>query len=800
MNRLNAILVMVVLVVGLGGRLAVADEIELTHAVVTVPEGLDGPESRAVRLLIDEIKRRSRADWSAPARAAAPGRPVIVVTPARLIGKVSVPAEYAVGLAPEGYRIETGAQGGATRIAVVGTDARGVLFGVGRLLRSVHIAADRVTLPRPLSMATSPKYAIRGQQLGYRPKTNSYDAWDLPRWERYIGELAQFGVNTIELLPPRTDDLPDSPHFPLPPMEMMVGMSRICAEFGLDVSIWYPAMEADYTNPATVAREIDNWGRVFQALPRVDDVFVPGGDPGHTRPRTLLALLEKQAENLRRYHPHARMWVSAQGFSQEWLDEFLAILKEEPPWLSGVAYGPQTRIPLPELRAKVPARYPIRDYPDITHSLRCQYPVPDWDVAYSVTAGREPINPRPRDEAAIFHAFADQTVGFVTYSEGCNDDVNKIVWSALGWSPDASLVETLREYARTLVGLDPAMADGFAQGLFALEENWRGPLIANSAVETTLARFQTLEQGASPSTLHNWRFQQALFRAYYDAYVRRRLIAETDLEQRAVDMLRQARSIGPARAIDEAQTILESAVTHRPGLDLRARAFELAEALFQSIGMQLSVAKYKAIAIGRGTMLDTIDAELNNADWFLARFAAIRGMSSTVDQARAVHAMINWTNPGPGGFYDDLGDPLHRPHVVLGSSYEQDPAGFRAARTGFDQDPRWRRSWCRHATGFYDGPLTMHYDGLDPEAAYRVRVVYTGDMWQVKLRLLAGHGLEVHPFLLKPRDMSPLEFDIPREATRKGSLDLSWHVEPGRGGNGRGCQVSEVWLIRGSSR
>ena len=61
---------------------------------------------------------------------------------------------------------------------------------------------------------------------------------------------------------------------------------------------------------------------------------------------------------------------------------------------------------------------------------------------------------------------------------------------------------------------------------------------------------------------------------------------------------------------------------------------------------------------------------------------------------------------------------------------------------------------------------------------------------------VAGESTELHPFLLKPRDMKPLEFDIPREATRAGDLNLTWRAEPGRGGNGRGCQVSEVWLIK----
>ena len=158
-----------------------------------------------------------------------------------------------------------------------------------------------------------------------------------------------------------------------------------------------------------------------------------------------MALLEKQADNLHRYHPKAQMWVSPQSFSQEWLDEFLdARCAPSPPGSRGVVFGPQVRVSLPELRKAVPAKYPIRDYPDITHSLRCQYPVPDWDVAYSLTEGREVINPRPRDEAAIFHAFADQTIGFITYSEGCNDDVNKIVWSALGWDPEADVLDVLR--------------------------------------------------------------------------------------------------------------------------------------------------------------------------------------------------------------------------------------------------------------------------------------------------------------------------------------------------------------------
>ena len=61
---------------------------------------------------------------------------------------------------------------------------------------------------------------------------------------------------------------------------------------------------------------------------------------------------------------------------------------------------------------------------------------------------------------------------------------------------------------------------------------------------------------------------------------------------------------------------------------------------------------------------------------------------------------------------------------------------------------------------------------------------------------LANDKVEVHPFIRKELPPRPVEFDVPKDATRAGALRLTWYQEPGRGGNGRGCQVSEVWLIR----
>ncbi|MGD0297427.1 MAG: hypothetical protein ABSE86_09935 [Bryobacteraceae bacterium] len=751
-----------------------AAELDLTNAHIVAPTPLSKQESKAIEMLRDEVEKRTliRFPISDPGDG-----------PAITISRVH-------GLA-EGYSLKT--SGG--RVSLLANDARGMLFGIGRLLREMHMRRGHITIAEDSNITTAPKYALRGHQLGYRPKTNSYDGWSVALWEQYIRDLAVFGTNAAELIPPRSDDARDSPLFPLPPMQMMVEMSRLLDEYGLDVWIWYPALDKDYSDPKTVEFALNEWGEVFQKLPRIDAVFVPGGDPGHTQPKFLMALLEKETQVLHRYHPKAQMWVSPQGFDQHWLDEFLDILnREQPAWLTGVVFAPQVRISLAELRAKVPKQYPIRHYPDITHSLQSQYPVPDWDVAYAVTEGREVINPRPMDEAAIFHRLQPDTIGFLTYSEGCNDDVNKFVWSALGWDPDARVLDILHQYSRYFIGDE--YEDSFAQGLLALERNWRGSLAVNTGVYATLAQFQDMERASSPATRLNWRFQQALYRAYYDAYVRRRLLNETSIEESAMDQLRSAKTIGVSAAMERARAILDHSVAEHPAETWRARVCELAEALFQSIRMQLSVEKYKAISVDRGATLDTIDVPLNSRKWLQSRFTEISKLEFETDRLGAIDEIINWTNPGPGGFYDDLGDPAAQPHLVRGADYASDPAFLHSAYMGFGTPRAYRKSFWTYAGSLNDEPLRMHYADLDPSAQYKIRVVYAGDSPRQKIRLVANGEIEIHPFIEKPAPYRPMEFDLPREATRNGELNLAWTREPGQGGNGRGCDVAEIWLIK----
>src|SRR5262249_271640 len=273
---------------------------------------------KAVQMLIEEVAKRSHVQWERAEKLTNGDGPVIVIGGKGSLSHVltnNAPwISDGIEWMPESYSIGITTRGNRQFVFVEGSTPRGTLFGVGRLLRELRIERTKVTLPANFKEDSAPQTPLRGHQLGYRPKTNSYDGWTVAMWEQYYRDLIVFGCNAVELIPPRSDDDADSPHFPEPPLRMMVEMSRLADAYGLDVWAWYPAMDPDYADPKTVAAALDEWGAVFRALPRLDAVFVPGGDPGHTQPAVLMDLLEKQTANLHKYHPKAEMWVSPQGF------------------------------------------------------------------------------------------------------------------------------------------------------------------------------------------------------------------------------------------------------------------------------------------------------------------------------------------------------------------------------------------------------------------------------------------------------------------------------------------------------
>jgi hypothetical protein len=212
----------------------------------------------------------------------------------------------------------------------------------------------------------------------------------------------------------------------------------------------------------------------------------------------------------------------------------------------------------------------------------------------------------------------------------------------------------------------------------------------------------------------------------------------------------------------------------------------------------LSVERYRAIAVGRGATLDSFETPLNNGGWLLARFAEAAALGSEPERLAAIDRIVRWTDPGNGGYYDDLGNPSQQPHLVRGLPFEEDPQRFKSTLTGFGYRPEWRLSWMTHAESFWDTPLQMRYSGLDPAAQYRVRIVYAGDVFSAGtlVRLVANDRYEIHPPMKKASPVAPVEYDVPVDATHGGELTLTFSGPIGAGSSGRGTQIAEVWLMR----
>jgi hypothetical protein len=174
------------------------------------------PTGKAVAMLVEEVEKRTRIRWQTATEWPAHG-PVVAVGTAEAVaewGGKGVPQIGAESGRAEGYRIVLAKEGERDVVFVIGNDARGVLFGVGRLLRLLRLRRDEVALPAEIDISTAPHYPLRGHQLGYRPKTHSYDGWSLPLWEQYLRDLAVFGCNAVELIPPHSDDAPTAPISP----------------------------------------------------------------------------------------------------------------------------------------------------------------------------------------------------------------------------------------------------------------------------------------------------------------------------------------------------------------------------------------------------------------------------------------------------------------------------------------------------------------------------------------------------------------------------------------------------------
>ena len=382
-------------------------------------------------------------------------------------------------------------------------------------MKKAIVKKGSIEIPDELdSLSMTPQYPLRGHQLGYRDKNNTYGAWSKKEFEAYIEDLALFGANAIELLPPKTDDRLYSALFPEDPMELMCEVSKIIHSYGMDVWLWYPNVGRDYHDFGCIDREMEERRRVFSAIPYLDAMLVPLGDPGSLWPTDAMRLTEHFVEILHEYHPEAGVWVASQHFQPEpgWYDTFYEEIAKEPDWINGVCFAPWEQDSIEELYEKLPEKYRenIRNYPDISHNSNCQFPVENWDMAFALTSGREGYNARPEKMKAIHNMLEPYTIGSITYSEGIHDDVNKILWADQDFDSSVTAEETMADYANLFI--DSETSEQVAEFLMDVEHNWDGPVLENDGIDALYESFTAFDKTVSKQVKNNYRYQMLKLR------------------------------------------------------------------------------------------------------------------------------------------------------------------------------------------------------------------------------------------------------------------------------------------------
>ncbi|MBV5313157.1 MAG: hypothetical protein JZU47_07655 [Prolixibacteraceae bacterium] len=754
-----------------------AQNIDFSKAGIVVSTSIKSPvKETVIRVLQEEVAQRTMIKLplsnslvkSAIILATANDSEVNGLTVPKFSG-VNLPENKA-----EGFRLVAENQSGKQILWLIGADERGVLFAVGQFLRTAELTKNKIIFNQKNEIASSPSYSIRGHQIGYRNTANSWDSWNPQQFEKYFRELALFGTNCIENIP-----FQDGPLGPVMKFErdvMNTKLSEICQNYGLDYWVWTPA-DGDLSKDEVFQSGVKKHAEFYKNCPKLDGVFFPGGDPGDNHPKYVMPFLKAIAAELKKYHPNAGVWISLQGFSYEQVDYFFEYLnKNNPDWLAGVVSGPSSP-DMAETRFRLPAKYKHRHYPDLTHTVRCQYPTENWDQAFALTEGREVCNPQPFYYAKVHNRYAPFTDGFLSYSDGTHDDVNKVVWSQMGWNPDKDVTQVVAEYCRFFFG--NSLATQGADGILALERNWVGPVEENGGVETTLAFWQNME-AKHPELKGNWRWEQLVMRAYYDTYVRRRKIYEQNLEKEANLVLAQAGKIGSEKAMTDALALVNMADNDLVSPELRQRVFDYCEALWHSVGAQTSVKKYNASGAERGAILDFIDYPLNNRWWLADEFDKVRKMATEQEKLDRLEVICNWENPETGSYYDNVSDLSKGPRVKTHTEDATDVAWW---------DNGMSRK--RLSTQLFQNFPKLEYADLDPDGRYIIRIAGYGDA------LVRVDGERIEPTIYNKGLEEFKEFLVNQKFVSDGKLVVTFDQPEESKLNWRQhSKICDIWLLK----
>jgi len=500
---------------------------------VVLPADADPVIAHAAKVLARQIQQRCDASGVAS-------------------GDADLTVELAVqaGIGAEGFSIEA-AKGSPSAVRIVGNDPRGVVYGIGKFLRTSRYDRGGFT-PGAWRGASKPQKPIRGIYFATHFHNFYHDA-PIEEIERYVEDLALWGFNTVTVWYDMHHfngfDDPEAVAF----RQRLHAILSAAKEIGLDVGFGVVANEAYNDSPVALradrSAQRGGWydcqvcpskpegrayilgvlGQLFDWYADLRPRFVwiwpydqggcgcsecrPWGNNGFLKIGEPVAALARQKLS------GAKIILSTWMFDEAEWQGLTKAFTEKSPWADLILAEGTTRA--------MPGELPMIGFPEI--SMFNMFP---W--------GGFGATPLPNHYQAEWNAVKQHTSGGFPYSEGIYEDLNKVLFSQFYWG-DQPAETTLREYIAFEYSLD--VVEDVLKVIATLEQNhhmrwWPSELEgvklqldwfpshgvkpqadpgAEEAYETVLR----VDAKLMPQARQAWRWRQLYLRALLDAELKK---------------------------------------------------------------------------------------------------------------------------------------------------------------------------------------------------------------------------------------------------------------------------------------
>ena len=407
-------------------------------------------------------------------------------------GGLTVRLDLDPGIGREGFRIED-APGGAVRIA--GGDERGVVYGVGKLLRGSRYGDDGFT-PGAWRGASVPDKPVRGMYFATH-FGNSYCGAPVEEVQQYVEDLALWGTNALmvwfDMHHYAGIDEADAQAM----LDRLAALLKAARSVGMAAGIGVLANEAYRTSPPEL-RSDPNTGRAHYGVElcphkpgakelmlrwfaeeldaftargaTIDHLWIWPYDQGGCACRRcapwgangFLVMAEAISRLARARLASVKVILSTWLFDYkqpegEW-EGLARALTDRPDWVDYLLADSHEDFPRYPLQRGVPGGLEMLNFPEI--SMWGMYP---W--------GGLGANPLPGRFQRLWDQAGGRLAGGFPYSEGIFEDINKAIVSQFYWDPARSAAETVREYVA--FEYSPDVVDDVARAVEILEANHR---------------------------------------------------------------------------------------------------------------------------------------------------------------------------------------------------------------------------------------------------------------------------------------------------------------------------------------